>query len=190
MIAHWDGPRGYPWSVVRATLGGQAGLKTRAPSSPLCTDGSPFCFVNPNQSISTLQMPWAQGNRILNSSDWQGVVDRTSGTGETGRTVGTNRTNRADRISKTRTSKTCQADWIHLTKNPIGPIGPISPIGLIFHPLIVRRIQNAIALAIALGLEHNRAFHLTETLVMKRMSNLRRHGRVAEGGGLLNRCRG
>ena len=91
----------------------------------------------------------APGQSHLNSSDRQGLVDRTSGTGETGRTVGTNRTNRADRtnrISKTRTSKTCKADWIHLTKNPIGPIGPISPIGLIFHPLIVRRIQNAIAL--------------------------------------------
>ena len=46
---------------------------------------------------------------------------------------------------------TCQADWIHLTNNPIGPIAPISPIGPIFHPLLVKRIQNAIALAKALG---------------------------------------
>jgi len=100
-----------------------------------------------------------QGNRILNSSDRQGVVDRTSGTGETGRIVGTNRTDRANRAnrtnrtnrnSKTRTSKTCQADWIHLTNNPIGPIAPISPIGPIFHPLLVKRIQNAIALVIPL----------------------------------------
>ena len=90
----------------------------------------------------------APGQSHLNSSDRQGVVDRTSGTGETGRTVGTNRTNRN---SKTRTSKTCQADWIHLTNNPIGPIAPISPIGPIFHPLLVKRIQNAIALAKALG---------------------------------------
>ena len=83
-----------------------------------------------------------QGNRILNASDRQGLVDRSSGTGETGRTVGTNRTNRTNRNSKTRSSKTCNADWIHLTKNPIGPIGPV------FHPLIVRRIQNAIALTL------------------------------------------
>jgi hypothetical protein len=119
--------------------------------------------AQPDQSCiriqPTISFPFfasEQGNRILNSSDRQGLVDRTSGTGETGRTVGTNRTdrtNRTNRISKTRTSKTCQADWIHLTNNPTGPIGPISPIGPIrpiapiFHPLLARRIQNAIALA-------------------------------------------
>ena len=51
MIALWDGPRRYTgdglWSVVRTTLGGHAGLKTRAPSSPLCTDGVSFLFCQP-----------------------------------------------------------------------------------------------------------------------------------------------
>ena len=110
--------------------------------------------AQPDQSCiriqSTISFPFfasEQGNRILNSSDRQGLVERTSGTGETGKTVGINRTNRTNRNSKTRTSKACQADWIHLTNNPTGPIGPIRPIGPIFHPLLARRIQNAIALA-------------------------------------------
>ena len=50
MIAHWDGPRGYPWSVVRATLGGQAGLKTRAPSMRIpVIFRTPVIFTLPTQ---------------------------------------------------------------------------------------------------------------------------------------------
>ena len=50
MIANWDGPRGYPWSVVRATLGGHAGLKTRAPSMRIpVIFRTPVMFTLPTQ---------------------------------------------------------------------------------------------------------------------------------------------
>ena len=50
MIAHSDGPRGYPWSVVRATLGGHAGLKTRAPSMRIpVIFRTPVIFTLPTQ---------------------------------------------------------------------------------------------------------------------------------------------
>lgn len=51
-----------------------------------------------------------QGNRILNSLDWQGLGD------------GTSRTSKTSRAGKTR-----QTAWIDLTKNPIGPIPTFHP---------------------------------------------------------------
>ena len=54
MIALWDGPRRYTgdglWSVVRTTLGGHAGLKTRAPSMRIpVIFRTPVMFTLPTQ---------------------------------------------------------------------------------------------------------------------------------------------
>ena len=74
MIAHWDGPRGYPWSVVRATLGGHAGLKTRAPSMRIpVIFRTPVIFTLPTQkSEATRDFAKALGSRPR--KEWSGRV--------------------------------------------------------------------------------------------------------------------